>query len=101
MKLPASSEVHFYLMQPYTPRNKDNMIGWVAANSDPGTYGDRTVYLFPKDRVVLGPDQVSAQINQDAAISPQLSLWNQRGSQVIFGNMLVIPIKNSIVYIQP
>ncbi len=101
MKLPGEAQEHFYIMQPYTPRNRDNMIGWVAANSDPETYGKRTVYLFPKERVVLGPDQVSAQINQDAAISPQLSLWNQRGSQAIFGNMIVIPIKNSIVYVQP
>jgi uncharacterized membrane protein (UPF0182 family) len=77
------------------------MIGWVAANSDPENYGERTVYLFPKERVVLGPQQVSARINQDAAISPQLSLWDQRGSSAILGNMLVIPIKNSIVYIQP
>jgi uncharacterized membrane protein (UPF0182 family) len=101
MKLPGEDQVHFYLMQPYTPRNRDNMIGWVAANSDPERYGERTVYLFPKERVVLGPQQVSARINQDAVISPQLSLWDQRGSQAIRGNMLVIPIKNSIVYIQP
>jgi len=101
MALPGSTEEHFYIMSPYTPRNRDNMIGWVAANSDPEKYGERTVYLFPKERVVLGPEQVSAQVNQDAAISPQLSLWNQRGSQAIFGNMLVIPIKDSIVYIQP
>ncbi len=101
MKLPGETEERFYIMQPYTPRNRDNMIGWVAANSDPEEYGKRTVYLFPKERVVLGPEQVSAQINQDAAISPQLSLWNQRGSKAIFGNMIVIPIKNSIVYVQP
>ena len=101
MKLPGSAQANFYLMQPYTPRNRDNMIGWVAANSDPEKYGERTVYLFPKERVVLGPEQVSAQINQDAVISPQLSLWDQRGSQAILGNLLVIPIKNSIVYIQP
>ena len=101
MKLPGTTEANFYLMQPYTPRNRDNMIGWVAANSDPKHYGERTVYLFPKERVVLGPEQVSAQINQDAVISPQLSLWDQRGSKAILGNLLVIPIKNSIVYIQP
>jgi uncharacterized membrane protein (UPF0182 family) len=77
------------------------MIGWVAANSDPETYGQRTVYLFPKERVVLGPQQVSAQIEQDSVISPQLSLWRQGGSTVLLGNMLVLPIKNSIVYIQP
>ena len=101
MKLPGQSTEHFFLMQPYTPRNRDNMIGWVAANSDPEHYGDRTVYLFPKDRVVLGPQQVSAQIEQDSVISPQLSLWRQGGSTVRLGNMLVLPIKNSIVYIQP
>ena len=101
MKLPGSSAEHFYIMQPYTPRNRDNMIGWVAANSDPDHYGERTVFLFPKERVVLGPEQVTAQINQDSVISPQLSLWGQRGSRVIFGNMLVVPIKDAIVYIQP
>jgi len=101
MKLPGQTQEGFYIMSPYTPRNRDNMIGWVAANSDPAKYGERTVYLFPKERVVLGPEQVSAQINQDALISPQLSLWNQRGSKAIFGNMLVVPIKDSIVYIQP
>ena len=101
MKLPGQTTESFYIMSPYTPRNRDNMIGWVAANSDPEKYGERTVFLFPKERVVLGPEQVSARINQDAIISPQLSLWSQRGSEAIFGNMLVIPIKNSIVYIQP
>jgi len=101
MRLPGKSQEQFYIMQPYTPRNRDNMIGWVAANSDPENYGERTVYQFPKERVVLGPEQVSAQINQDALISPQLSLWSQRGSRAIFGNMLVVPIKDSIVYIQP
>ncbi|TLM97464.1 MAG: UPF0182 family protein, partial [Actinobacteria bacterium] len=96
-----ATEEHFYLMQPYTPRNRDNMIGWMAASSDPANYGERTVYLFPKERVILGPEQVMARINQDSLISPQLSLWNQRGSSVLFGNMVVIPIKNSVVYIQP
>lgn len=99
--LPGAEDERFYLMQPYTPRNRDNMIGWMAASSDPENYGERTVYMFPKERVILGPEQVRARINQDSAISPQLSLWNQRGSSVLFGNMLVIPIKNSIVYIQP
>ena len=70
MKLPGQTQESFYIMSPYTPRNRDNMIGWVAANSDPEKYGERTVYLFPKERVVLGPEQVSAQINQDALISP-------------------------------
>jgi uncharacterized membrane protein (UPF0182 family) len=101
MQLPGGTSDHFFIMQPYTPRNRDNMIGWVAADSDPATYGERTVYMFPKERVVLGPEQISARINQDAQISPQLSLWNQRGSSVLFGNQLVLPIKDAIVYVQP
>ncbi len=101
LQLPGASSEHFYLMQPYTPRNRDNMIGWMAAASDPENYGERTVYLFPKERVILGPDQVKARINQDPVISPQLSLWNQRGSQVLFGDMVVIPIEDSVIYIQP
>ncbi len=101
LQLPGANEEHFYLMQPYTPRNRDNMIGWMAASSDPANYGERTVFTFPKERVILGPQQVSARINQDPVISPQLSLWNQRGSSVLFGNMVVIPIKDSVVYVQP
>lgn len=101
MKLPQEPAEDFMLMLPFTPRNKDNMIGWMAASSDPDTYGRRIVYTFPKQKLVLGPQQVSARVNQDPVISQQLTLWNQRGSGVLFGNMLVIPIENSIVYIQP
>ncbi|MCE5203930.1 MAG: UPF0182 family protein [Actinomycetia bacterium] len=101
MRLPQEPAEDFMMMLPFTPRNKDNMIGWMAASSDPDRYGKRIVYTFPKQKLVLGPDQVSARINQDPAISQQLTLWNQRGSGVLFGNMLVIPIKDSIVYIQP
>jgi uncharacterized protein len=101
LSLPGSDREHFYLMQPYTPRNRNNMIGWIATSSDPENYGERTVYQFPKERVIFGPEQVTARINQDSVISPQLSLWSQRGSNVLFGNMLVIPIRDSIVYIQP
>jgi hypothetical protein len=90
-----------YLMQPYAPTSRDNMIGLVAAACEPDDYGRRTVYLLPKDRVILGPDQVIAQINQDPEISPQLSLWDQRGSKVIFGEMLVLPLERSIIYVQP
>jgi uncharacterized membrane protein (UPF0182 family) len=101
MKLPGEPKEDFMLMLPFTPRNKDNMIGWMAASSDPADYGRRIVYTFPKQKLVLGPQQVSARVNQDPLISQQLTLWNQRGSSVIFGNMLVIPIENSIVYVQP
>lgn len=101
MQLPGESREDFQMVLPFTPRGKSNMIGWMAAKSDPIDYGKRTVYQFPKQRLVLGPQQISARINQDAKISPQLSLWNQRGSQAIFGDMLVIPIEDSIVYVQP
>jgi uncharacterized membrane protein (UPF0182 family) len=101
MRLPGDTSEDFQMIIPFTPRNRDNMIGWMSAKSDPGSYGERVVYTFPKDRVILGPEQVSARINQDETISPQLTLWSQRGSQVILGNMLVIPLEDSIVYIQP
>lgn len=101
MRLPAESTEDFLMMMPFTPRNKDNMIGWMAAKSDPSDYGQRLVYMFPKQKLILGPNQIRARINQDPTISQQLSLWNQRGSQVIFGNMLVLPIKDSILYVQP
>lgn len=101
MRLPGEAKEDFQMIIPFTPRNRDNMIGWMAAKSDPADYGKRVVYTFPKDRVILGPKQVTSRINADDTISPQLSLWNQRGSNVIFGNQLVIPLKDSIVYIQP
>jgi hypothetical protein len=101
MRLPGTTEAEFLLMQPFTPRNKDNMIGWMAARCDPKGYGERIVFTFPKQKLVLGPEQVSARINQDPVVSQQLTLWNQRGSSVLFGNMLVLPIKDSVVYIQP
>ncbi|MCL4078229.1 UPF0182 family protein [Coriobacteriia bacterium Es71-Z0120] len=101
MRLPQEPKTDFMMMLPFTPRNKDNMIGWMAASSDADSYGRRIVYTFPKQKLVLGPNQVSARINQDPTISQQLTLWSQRGSNVLFGNMLVIPIKDSIVYIQP
>jgi len=101
MRLPGESKEDFQMIVPFTPRNRDNMIGWMAAKSDPADYGKRVVFQFPKDRVILGPKQVTSRINSDDVISPQLSLWNQRGSSVIFGNQLVIPLNDSVVYIQP
>lgn len=101
MQLPEESTEDFMMMMPFTPRNKDNMIGWMAAKSDPADYGRRVVYTFPKQKLVLGPEQVSARVNQDPVISQQLTLWNQRGSGVLLGNLLVIPVDTSIVYIQP
>ncbi len=101
MRLPGEAVEDFHLIQPYTPRQRNNMIGWMSAKSDPADYGKRMVYTFPQGRVILGPEQVSARINQDDIIAPQLTLWSQRGSDVIFGNMLVVPLEDSIVYVQP
>ena len=101
MELPQEPVEDFMLMMPFTPRTKANMIGWMAAKSDPESYGERVVYTLPKQRLVLGPEQVSARVNQDPVISQQLTLWNQRGSGVRWGNLLVIPMDDSIVYVQP
>jgi uncharacterized membrane protein (UPF0182 family) len=101
MGLPGQQGQDFLLMEPFTPRNKDNMIGWMAVKSDPGSYGQRIVYNFPKQRLILGPEQISARLNQEPDISKELTLLNQQGSRALFGNLLVIPIKDSIVYVQP
>lgn len=101
MELPGESRLSFILMQPFTPRNKDNMIGWMAARSDVDDYGKRLVYNFPKQRLILGPEQIKARMNQEPEISKELTLLNQQGSRVIQGNLLVIPIKDAIVYVMP
>ncbi len=101
MQLPQEADEDFMLMMPFTPRTKANMIGWMAAKSDPDSYGERVVYTLPKQRLVLGPEQVAARVNQDPVISQELTLWNQRGSGVRWGNLLVIPMNDSIVYVQP
>jgi len=101
MSLPGEDHEEFMLMLPFTPGNRENMIAWMAAKSDPGSYGKRVVFKFPKDKLVFGPTQVQARFNQDAAISAQLTLWSQSGSNVIFGNLLVIPVDESILYVQP
>ena len=101
MSLPGEEREQFMLMLPFSPSGKDNMISWMAAKSDPGSYGQRIVYQFPKDKLVFGPMQVQARFNQDPTISSQVTLWGQSGSQVIFGNLLVIPINESILYVEP
>ena len=88
-------------MTPMTPANRDNMIAWMAARSDAPHYGDLLVYKLPKERLVLGPLQVEAMTDQDTGISEQLSLWDQRGSRVIRGNLLVIPIDEALLYVEP
>ncbi len=101
MRLPGQAREEFLLMQPFTPINKDNMIAWLAARSDEPNYGKLLVYKYPKDRLVYGPFQVEGRIDQDSAISSQFTLWNQGGSRVIRGNMLVIPIGTSNLYVEP
>ncbi|RMF91019.1 MAG: UPF0182 family protein [Methanobacteriota archaeon] len=101
MKLPGEEKEEFLLMQPFTPRNKDNMIAWMYARSDPGHYGELGVFKFPKQELIFGPAQVEARIDQDERISEQLTLWGQVGSRVIRGNLLVIPVENSILYVEP
>jgi uncharacterized membrane protein (UPF0182 family) len=90
-----------YVLQPFTLANRNNLVAWMAVDCDQGSYGTRTVYLLPKDRVILGQQQVSARINQDPNISQQLTLWNQPGVSIIFGNMLVLPVEDTVAYIQP
>lgn len=101
MKLPQEAKEEYILLLPFTPARKDNMSAWMAARCDDPNYGKVIVYTFPKQRLVYGPRQIAARINQDAYISQQLSLWNQRGSHVIMGNLLAIPIEQSIIYVQP
>jgi uncharacterized membrane protein (UPF0182 family) len=101
MRLPGEPQEEFVLLIPFTPSKKDNLAAWLAARSDPPNYGKLVVYTFPKQKLVYGPRQLEARIDQDSFISQQLSLWSQRGSQVIRGNLLVIPIERSLVYVEP
>ncbi len=101
MKLPGGAREEFILMQPMTPSNRNNMVAWLAARCDPPDYGELVEYEFPKERLIYGPQQIEARIDQDTTISQQLSLWNQRGSKVIRGNLLVIPVEDSLVYVEP
>ncbi|RKE37441.1 hypothetical protein B0G76_3693 [Paraburkholderia sp. BL23I1N1] len=101
MRLPEEPHEEFVLMLPMVPSQRDNMIAWLAARCDPPNYGKLIVYSFPKDKLVYGPFQIEARIQQNTEISQQISLWNQMGSRVIRGHLLVVPIENSILYISP
>ena len=101
MKLPGEERAEFIAMLPFTPRQKDNLAAWMVARSDGEQYGKLAVFQFPKQKVVFGPRQVVARISQDQVISPQITLWNQQGSEVIQGTLLVIPIEASLLYIRP
>jgi uncharacterized protein len=101
MKLPEEQKEEFVLLVPYTPAKRDNLAAWFAARCDEPNYGKLLVFTFPRDRLVFGPRQIDARIDQDSYISQQLTLWGQRGSQVIRGKLLIIPIEKSLLYIQP
>ena len=101
MKLPHEDRLQFLIMLPLTPNNRDNMVAWMAGRCDYPGYGELIVYKLPKDHLSLGPIQVEAMIDQDPLISEQLTLWDQRGSRVIRGNILVIPMGDAFIYVEP
>ena len=101
MRLPGEARAEFVLMLPMVPSQRENMIAWLVARCDPPDYGKVVVYEFPKDKLVYGPFQIEARIQQNTEISQQISLWNQMGSRVIRGHLLVVPIENSILYVSP
>jgi len=101
MRLPGEQKEEFILLTLFNPARRDNMIAWMAARSDPPSYGRLIVFNFPKQKLVYGPRQIDARIDQDPIISQQLALWNQRGSTVIRGSLLAIPIDQSLIYVQP
>jgi hypothetical protein len=100
MPLPGETKAEFSLILPFTPINKDNMIAWMAASSDGANYGKLKLYEFPKQELIYGPFQIEARIDQDPEISEQFTLWSQRGSSIIRGDLLVIPVNGSILYVQ-
>jgi uncharacterized membrane protein (UPF0182 family) len=101
MKLPGGEKEEFILMLPFTPAKRDNMASWLAARSDEPHYGKLIIFRFPKQKLIFGPRQIDARIDQDSIISQQITLWSQRGSKVIRGNLLVIPIEESLLYVEP
>lgn len=101
MKRPEKDKEEFMLMVPYTPKEKDNLVGWMLAMNDKNEYGKLIVYKFAQHNLAYGPMQIEQRIDQDTSISPQLTLLGQQGSQIMRGNMLIIPVGNSILYVQP
>jgi uncharacterized membrane protein (UPF0182 family) len=101
IQLPGGSGPEFLLMEPFTPFGRDNMVAWVAARNDGPAYGDMVAYEFPKGALTFGPMQLDARINQDPAVASDLALWSQQGSKVTRGRLLVIPLQNSLLYVEP
>jgi uncharacterized membrane protein (UPF0182 family) len=100
MRLPGESRAEYIQMLPFTPRQKENLAAWMVSRSDGNNYGRLIVFTFPKQKLIFGPSQVVARINQDQVISPQITLWSQQGSTVIQGTLLVIPIEESLIYVR-
>jgi uncharacterized protein len=101
MRLPGEAKEEFVLLTAFNPIRRDNMIALMVARSDVPNYGGLIVYLLPKQKLVYGPRQIDARIDQDPVISQQLALWNQQGSRVLRGSLLAIPIEQSLIYVQP
>ncbi|HEY4752679.1 MAG TPA: UPF0182 family protein, partial [Candidatus Limnocylindrales bacterium] len=101
MRLPGEPAAEFLLLQPMIAASRPNMIAWVAARNDAPNYGQTRVFQFPADTTVFGPAQIEARIDQDPTISAQITLWNQSGSSVVRGNLIVVPVGNTLVYLQP
>jgi len=101
MKLPGAASLEFVEILPFTPSNRNNLIGWIAGRSDGAAYGKAIVYDFPKSRLVDGPLQVEARIDQNPQLSSQLTLWNQQGSRVRRGSLIVIPVGRALLYAKP
>jgi uncharacterized membrane protein (UPF0182 family) len=101
MRMPGEPSAEFLLLQPMVPVNRPNMIAWVAARNDGAAYGATRVYRFPAETTIFGPAQIEARIDQDAAISEQFTLWRNSGSNVIRGNLIVVPVRDSLLYLQP
>ncbi|HEU4995625.1 MAG TPA: UPF0182 family protein [Gemmatimonadaceae bacterium] len=101
MRLPGETRPEYVLMRPFTPRQKDNLAAWMVARNDGDNYGKLVVYRFPRQSLVFGPRQIVNRMNQDTEVSRQITLWDQRGSEVIRGELLVIPIEESLIYVQP
>lgn len=101
MKLPGETNEEFIIMRPFTPADKANIVAWMAVKCDPEDYGRTILYNFPRKTIIYGPAQIESKIDQDQTISPLLSLWSGKGSSVYRGNLLVIPIEQSLIYIKP
>ena len=101
MKLPTAATEEFVLLLPFTPNQRTNLTAWLASRSDGENYGKSLLYLFPKQQLVFGTEQIEARINQDPVISQQISLWNRQGSRAVQGNLLIIPIAQSLLYVEP